>query len=162
MKTAPDGRRVFVWHGKNPAEDTSRLTEAVAEVAITELFELNGILVHLTEGQLVPVNKDVLREIIKRHIVSVRLMSRGTDWEREFYSLDFPITADPSKEPDQRVLIDMVAALQGLVAKGPSESIKLTPQQQREVQARLKIGEPKDKLAREYSVDVDVIRQLVW
>jgi hypothetical protein len=37
----------------------------------------------------------------------------------------------------------------------------LTPQQQREVHARLKVGEPQDNIARSYNVDVDTIRQLV-
>jgi hypothetical protein len=36
----------------------------------------------------------------------------------------------------------------------------LTPQQQREVRARLEEGEPQDDIARSYSVDVDTIRQL--
>jgi hypothetical protein len=47
------------------------------------------------------------------------------------------------------------------VAKGPSEPFKSTPQQQREVRHRLKMGEPNDKLARDYNVDIDTIRQLV-
>jgi hypothetical protein len=42
-----------------------------------------------------------------------------------------------------------------------AEPRELTPQKQQEVRDRLKIGEPKDKLAREYGVDVDTIRQLV-
>ena len=45
-------------------------------------------------------------------------------------------------------------------AKGPSEPLRLTLQQQREVQARLKEGEPQDNIARSYGVDVDTIRQL--
>ena len=48
----------------------------------------------------------------------------------------------------------------GGFAKGPSEPFRLTPQQQREVRARLKVGEPQDDIARSYSVDVDTIRQL--
>ena len=46
------------------------------------------------------------------------------------------------------------------VAKGPSEPLRLTLQQQREVHARLKVGEPRDNIARAYGVDVDTIRQL--
>jgi hypothetical protein len=37
----------------------------------------------------------------------------------------------------------------------------LTPQQQREVRARLKMGEPQARIASSYGVDVDTIRQLV-
>jgi hypothetical protein len=98
---APDGRRIFVWHGRDLVEDTKRLTDVVAEAAVMELFTLNGSLVCLNEGQPVPVNKDVLREIITRHVVPVRLVSCDDDdiWEPEFYSFDFSITADTSKEP---------------------------------------------------------------
>ena len=46
------------------------------------------------------------------------------------------------------------------VTKGPSEPLRLTLQQQREVHARLKVGEPRDNIARAYGVDVDTIRQL--
>ena len=40
-----------------------------------------------------------------------------------------------------------------LVAKGPSAPPKLTPQQQAEVQARLKTGESFDGIARSYGVE---------
>jgi hypothetical protein len=46
-----------------------------------------------------------------------------------------------AKDPTNRILISLNAALVCRVAKGPSE--------------------PKDKLAREYNVDVDTIRQVV-
>jgi hypothetical protein len=155
-------RRIFLWQGQNPTEDANRLTAAVAELAIAELFELNGGLFWLDKGRLVPVNKDVLREIIARHIVAMRLVDRGGDkWESEFYPFDFPITADASKQPNERVLIDMAAALLGRVAKGPSEPTKMTPQQQREIRDRCRIGEPKDKLAREYGVSVAAIQQMM-
>ena len=52
------------------------------------------------------------------------------------------------------------AAWSGGFAKGPSEPFRLTPQQQREVWARLEEGEPQDNIARSYSVDVDTIKQL--
>jgi hypothetical protein len=55
--------------------------------------------------RLVPVDKNVLREIITRHIVSIRLVNCGTvdapRWEGEYYSFDFPLVADTSKEPNE-------------------------------------------------------------
>ena len=51
------------------------------------------------------------------------------------------------------------AAWSGGFAKGPSEPFRLTPQQQREVRARLEEGEPQDNVARSYGVDVDTIRR---
>jgi hypothetical protein len=160
--TKLNDRRIFLWHGKNPTEDANRLTDAVAEAAIAELFELNGGLFWLDKGRLVPVNKDVLRNIIARHIVAMRLVNRGGDkWESEFYPFEFPVTAAASKEPNERVLIDMAAALLGRVAKGPSEPRRLSDQQLREVRDRLAMGEPKDRIADAYGVPVEAIRQLV-
>jgi hypothetical protein len=46
------------------------------------------------------------------------------------------------------------------VAKGPRKPHNLSEQQRQEIRARLKVGEPKDNLARIYGVDVDVIRQV--
>lgn len=158
MKEAPDGRKIFLWRGP---EATNRLTDAIAEAAIAELFNVNGVLVWLNEGQPVPVNKGVLREVITRHIVSVRLVDRESSWKVEYFSFAFSITADVSKEPNERVLIDMAAALLGQVAKGPQEPVRLTSQQQKEVRYRIGIGEPQANLAREYKVDADTIRQLV-
>jgi len=52
------------------------------------------------------------------------------------------------------------AAWSGGFAKGPSEPFRLTPQQQREVRARLEEGEPQDNIARSYGVDVDTIKRV--
>ena len=161
-QSEPGSRRLHVWRGRVLKEDTDRLSEAVAEKAGAELFNLNGSLVWLNEGQPVRADKNVLREIITRHIVSIRLVNRGTTdvprWESEYYSFDFPLGADTSKEPSEQVLINLMNRLILLVARGPSEPFKLTPRQQEEVRARLKQGEPKDQIASAYSVDVDTIR----
>jgi len=54
--------------------------------------ELNGILVHLGEGRVIPVNRNVLRDLITRHIASVRLVNRGDGkWEVEYYSFEFEL-----------------------------------------------------------------------
>jgi hypothetical protein len=68
--------------------------------------------------------------------------------------------ADTSEQPDQRVVLNLINALVALVAKGPMQPRVLTPQQLREVYARIKIGESKENIARAYNVDVAVIRQL--
>jgi len=41
-------------------------------------------------------------------------------WAIEYYSFDFPIVADTSERPDQQVLLDLITALTGRVAKEPS------------------------------------------
>ena len=54
----------------------------------------------------------------------------------------------------------MIAALVGLVVKGPSDPLRLSPQHQQEVRARLKIGEPQASIERSYGVDVDTIKRV--
>jgi hypothetical protein len=51
-------------------------------------------------------------------------------WEVEFYAFNFSPGADTSKEPNEKALIDPLNGLKLLVAKGPSEPFRLTPQQQ--------------------------------
>ena len=160
MKYAPDGRRIFIWHGRDLIEDTNRLTAAVAEACVVKLFEVNGSLVWLRDGRPVAVN--LLLEIVTTFIAGVRLVNhRGTDtWEVEFYSFEFLPGADTSKGPNDQVLTSLMNGLKLSVAKGPSEPPKLSVQQQAEVQARLKTGESYDSIARSYGVDVATIRQL--
>jgi hypothetical protein len=153
-----NGRRIFVWRGP---EDTNRLADVVAEVAARELFDVNRSLVWLTEGQTVPCNINILREVIGRHIVSLRLVNRGTTdaptWNLEYRPFDFPRVADTSREPDEKVILALGAALLLRVAKGPSKPFRLTEQQQNEVRMRLNVGEPRDRIADAYGVDAATI-----
>jgi len=71
-----------------------------------------------------------------------------------------PSTRTSCKEPDQKILLNLIEALVSKVAKGPSEPRQLTPQQLREIRDRVRIGEDKHAVAHYYGVDVAVIRQL--
>jgi hypothetical protein len=157
------GRGRAVPAGCDP-QDTARLADTIAEKTQTELFNVDGSLFQFTEGRLIAINKDILRNVIARHIVSLRLVNRASTndphWEIEYDSFEFPIVADTSERPDQQVLLDLITALSGRVAKEPSEPCQLTPQQQREIRDRVKMGEPKDNIARAYNVDVATVRQL--
>jgi len=160
--TAPDERKtVFIWRGPR---DVDRLADAIAEKTQTELFNVDRGLCHLTEGRLVAVNKDILRDIITRHIGSLRLVNRASTndpvWELEYFNFDFPIVADTSEQPDQKVLLNLIAMLTDRVAKGPSEPRQLTPQQLREIRDRVRIGEDKHAVAHYYGIDVAMVRQL--
>jgi hypothetical protein len=75
------GRGRAVPAGCGP-QDTARLADTVAEKTQTELFNVNRSLFRLTEGRLIAVNKDVLRDIIARHIVSLRLVNRASTKRR--------------------------------------------------------------------------------
>jgi hypothetical protein len=157
MTKAPDGRGIFVWRG---AEDTNRFAEAVAEKLVTALFNVNGQLHWLTDGEPIAVGKNVLHEIITKHFVSVQLASHGPAPEVEYFSFDFPNTPDANKAPNEKALIAMVDMLVGRVAKGPQEPVRLSEQRQQDVRARLKQGERPDRVAEAYGVPVEVVRQL--
>jgi hypothetical protein len=105
-----------------------------------------------------------LREVIGRHIVSLRLVNRGTTdaptWNLEYRPFDFPRVADTSCEPDEKVLIALSDALLLRVARGPSKPFRLTEQQQNEVRMRLNVGEPRDRIADAYGVDVETVARV--
>jgi hypothetical protein len=159
--TAPDGQSIFTWQGRDPVTDKKRLADLIAEAAAAELFAVNSQLVLLHAGQLTPVGKDLLRETIARHVVTPQLVDRGTlGWVVERHPFEFPIGADVSKQPDQKILLELIEMLIERVAKGPSAAVNLSVQQQREVRERAKMGEPLARVADAYGVDVAVVRQL--
>ena len=107
------------------------------------------------------VGKDILLEIITKHVVTKRLVNRGTAykpiWEREYCAFE------PSEREIRTLLIAKTLEEGGLAQRLPkfsSEPLRLKEQQERDARARLNIGEPQEKLAREYSIDVDTIRRL--
>jgi len=86
------GCRLHVWHGRDPIEDTISLAQAVA-ASPAELFNCNDRFCWPNDGHLDPVSKDLLREIIAKHICTRRLVDRGTReppvWECEYLPFDF-------------------------------------------------------------------------
>jgi hypothetical protein len=154
------GRTPFVWRGLDPDDDTNRLIEKIAEKAITRLFNVDGGLVLFSDGQTIPVARSTLHEIITKIIAGVRLVEAGGTLKAEYFSFDFPIGGDLSKGPSDRTLAAITDRLLTLVAKGPQQPVRLSEQHQREVRDRLRIGEPREKLARDYGVPIDTIRQV--
>jgi hypothetical protein len=157
MGFAPDGRVVFVWRGEG---DTNRLGEAIADHAVAELFLLEGdVLVQLDPagGRPTSIGRNTLHEFVARHVVTVQIGSEG---RVEYQPFTFPQRADLSREPDQKVLTDLMTILPRLCAKGPTVPSMLTPKQKDEVRMRLRQGEPKDRIADYYRVDIDEIAQL--
>src|SRR4051812_23619667 len=96
------GRQPFIWRGLDPDDDTRRLTEAIAEKAITKLFNVNGSLVLYSDGQTLPFTRPILHEIITKIIVGVRLVEAGGTLKLEYFSFDFPIGGDLNKGPSDR------------------------------------------------------------
>jgi hypothetical protein len=58
------------------------LADVVAQ-SDADLFNQNDRLVWLNEGSLVPVNRDILLELIPKHVSVKKLVNRDGRWERE-------------------------------------------------------------------------------
>jgi hypothetical protein len=70
-------------------------------------------------------------------------------------------------EPDEMTLLNLIraktledGALAPRLPKAPSEPRQLSEQQRLEIHSRLKIGEPEERIANAYGIDVSVIRRL--
>jgi hypothetical protein len=165
-KQAVDTREVFVWHGANRDDDLARLISLLAPKVLCELFSEEGKLVQLRDGQFVRVIKEDMREIVNRHIRTLRLINQGTadepNWEVKLYSFEFPLAGSKNDltGPNERTLVDLIDALVPLVAKAPSQPRQLRPQQLSEIKMRLASNEPAPRIAASYNVEVDVIREI--
>jgi hypothetical protein len=159
-----DTREIFLWHGRNPDEDAKRLTAAVAAKTAGELFRVDGSVNHIRDGNFVMVNKYTMAEIVARHIRTCRLVNRGTDaepkWEVEFYAFAFPASGNLAQGPNEKTLIDMMTALVPLVASGPTRAHDFSAHDLREIQMRLKQGDPPRLLARKFGCEIDTIRAI--
>jgi hypothetical protein len=142
-----DGRTIILHNGR--VEDTRRLVDAIADKLVLELFALDGRLFWLSDAnQLTPMNRRLLGDLIARHFVTVRLASGANGPHPEFLSLEI----------DGQSLIDVMDALASRVAKGPSQPRVLSEQKKQEIRYRLKVGEPRESLAKAYDISLADIK----
>ena len=94
---APDGRRIFVWHGRDHKADFERLAEAIAETC--GLFNDGGQIARAGEnGELIQVGFADLQVQIGRSICGVRLVQHDDGrWHEEYYA--FPFATTPRLDP---------------------------------------------------------------
>src|SRR5262245_19801366 len=118
-----DGRRLFMWRGQS---SIGELASTIAEAAALELFNANGVLTRLYNNQLVPITLDILRGIVGWYVASVRLVSDPSGWKPELYSFEFGNTPHADKEPNQRVLVELLDLLIDKVARAPREPSTLS------------------------------------
>jgi hypothetical protein len=138
-----DERTIFVFH-QGRVEDVKRLTEAIADKLILQLFNLDGRLFWLSEaGQLTPMTRKLLADLICRHFISVHLARRddGSHFV-EYLQL----------VPEGQDLIDIMDALVSRVAKGPSQPRVLSAQKRQEIRERIRVGEPRESVAQAYDI----------
>src|SRR5262252_10156607 len=95
----PKERRIFHWQGPN---DTSRLADVIAEACVTELFSDGGALKRLVAGELVPLNRDSLRDFLAERIAGVKLVNHGaSNYQVEIHAFSFAPYTNTNEEPDQ-------------------------------------------------------------
>jgi hypothetical protein len=111
-----NGRRIHHWRGDQDRQANIAALADVIAAAANNLFNRDGALVELNEGELNPVNFADFGSIIDQHICGVRAAHRDGAWWKEFFSYRFPPAArfDPTlggpqptpdrSEPDAKVL----------------------------------------------------------
>jgi hypothetical protein len=151
--TAPDGRQVYNPRGRDPTEDLNLLADAIAG-SPADLFAQGSQIMWLKDtGELVGASRDVLLEIITKYIVTKHLVSHGDRWQVEYH----PYVPN---EMTLRALLKEDGGLAQRLPRVPGEPVRLSPQRQQEVLARLKMGERADRVAAAYGVDVAVVERL--
>jgi hypothetical protein len=86
---APDGRRIFVWTGRDRAADLAELCDAIRD-AIPELCNRDGIARLDAGGGLGPINLAGFRSLLDERICGVRVVPNGDGtWGREYFSFKF-------------------------------------------------------------------------
>ena len=75
MPRAPDGR-VLVQLCNEPMADAHTLADALVE-SNADLFNRDGTLVLLRDGTLVPGGRDILLEVLDRHVAVKRVVKNG-------------------------------------------------------------------------------------
>ena len=75
MPRAPDGR-VLVQLCNDPIADARTLADAVVE-SNADLFNRDGTLVQLRDGKLVAGGRDILLEVLDKHVAVKRVRTNG-------------------------------------------------------------------------------------
>src|SRR5262245_13645807 len=114
-RTAPDGRKIFRWSGKDRKQDLAALADAIAEV-VDGLCNYNDGIARLGEdGKLSPISFDRFRLLVEQHICTARVVQSGSEWEWEYRPFAFSSPPGPdftrggvrpegNQEPDSTVL----------------------------------------------------------
>jgi hypothetical protein len=154
MNDKLNGRSIYNPRNRDPHEDLILLVDAIAS-SDADLFAQGSSIVWLKDsGELMEVGRGALLELIAKYVVTKHLVKHGERWKSEYH----PHVPD---EMTLRALLMGEGGLAQRLPRAPGEPAGLTPRQQQEVQARLKIGEPKTKLAAEYGVSVAAIQQMM-
>jgi hypothetical protein len=147
VRALPDAE-VFIWHGRG-RDDVSRLADAIVRGKLaTEVFAVEGRLHHLSAGQLAPLNRVGLHELVGRNFVGVRVVADDNGgWRCERFSLSI----------NSQALDDLTGALLLRAAQGPAQLRPLPEARLDEIRQRVAMGEVRESISRALGVSLDVI-----
>jgi hypothetical protein len=84
------------WDGRDRKADVDALADAIA-ASVEGLCNHDEQLVRLDgNGELVNVNMAAFRELIDKSICGIRVVNRGSGWQREYFTYEFA----PRRRPD--------------------------------------------------------------
>jgi hypothetical protein len=119
VDTELNGRAVVVLRG-DPRADLNAVADAI--VASAKLRNCNGSLIWLNGGKLIPVSAAVLSEIIPQHVVTERLINRGSTSEPNWV-----VEYRPLAPPTEKALATLLRAEKleegSLRARAPSVAL---------------------------------------
>jgi hypothetical protein len=156
--TSTDDRAIFVWRGRD--DGLNRLTDLIATKAADTLFTHAKTLHHLQDGKLVEVDLHSMRDIVNKHVRTLQLVNKGGRFEVEWLPLAFQQGADTEFEPDEKVLISLVEALAGRVARAGGRPTGVSLADRRSIRHRRQSGEPADRIAAAYGLSIETVRQI--
>jgi hypothetical protein len=158
-------RKVFVWRGDG--EDEKRLTDIIADRVAAEIINVDGYAAILRDGQPVRITKEILRDIVDRHIRTPKPVDHGTDGQRKMeimlVPLEFPVAGskhDSGRGPTEKTLLAMIEHLADMVTKASRAPITFQPGQVELIKSRLRTGEPAAAVAAAFHAEVEQIRSI--
>ena len=103
---APDGRTVHHWKGMDRQRDTAELADAIV-AAVPGLYDYGQIVQLDSAGGLNPVNFQMFRDLLAKHLAGIRCVRNGAGWGRQLFTYPFdpairydPLKGGPMPKPD--------------------------------------------------------------
>jgi hypothetical protein len=147
---------VYRPRNRDSLEDLCILADAIS-VSPAPLFSKDGSTVAIIEGGDVLLTPSALGDVVEKHVSIKAAVLHEGKWE---------ITHEPYR-PDDKTLLKLLRAetieagsLAGRLPKMSGKEYRLTEQQLETVRVRLRTGEPAERIAPSYGVDVDTIRRV--
>ena len=147
-----DERTIFIFHGRT--EDIKGLAQQIVvhrELA-RRIFSVSGRLVVFNDEGLIPLSRDMLRDLVAKYFAMPRLISRDSLFSVEL----IPLNID-----DRQQLLDLTDELVHRAAKGEDRPRVISAETKRHVVDRRRQGESFESLGLAYGLPLQTLRQIV-